>query len=69
VSDFVPRFDFEVCMSSHQYRRNAEECLDRAANARKSEDSDAWLSMAEDWLRLAVDFDAAEQESEVHRNG
>ena len=42
-------------------------CLDRAADARKSEYSDAWLSMAEDWLRLAVDLDAAEQESEeVH---
>jgi len=54
-------------MSSHQYRRNAEECLDRAADARKSEDSDAWLSMAEDWLRLAVDLEAAKRESEeVH---
>jgi hypothetical protein len=56
-------------MSSHQYRRKAEACLDRAADARKSEDSDAWLSMAEDWLRLAVDLDAAEQELEkVHPN-
>ena len=51
-------------MSAHLYRRNAEECLDRAADARKSEDSYAWLSMAEDWLRLAVDFDAAEQKQE-----
>ena len=57
---------FEVDMSAHLYRKNAEECLDRAADARKSEDSYAWLSMAEDWLRLAVDFDAAEQEQEVH---
>ena len=51
-------------MPSRRYRKNAEECLDRAADARKSEDSDAWLSMAEDWLRLAVDFDAAEQKQE-----
>lgn len=51
-------------MSAHLYRKNAEECLDRASDARKSEDSYAWLSMAEDWLRLAVDLDAAEQEQE-----
>ena len=51
-------------MSAHLYRKNAEECLDRAADARKSEDSYAWLSMAEGWLRLAVDFDAAGQKQE-----
>jgi hypothetical protein len=55
---------FEVRMSAHLYRKNAEECLDRAADARKSEDSYAWLSMAEDWLRLAVDLDVPEQEQE-----
>jgi hypothetical protein len=51
-------------MSAHLYRKNAEECLDRAADARISEDSYAWLSMAEDRLRLAVNFDAAEQKQE-----
>jgi len=50
-------------MPSRRYRKNAEECLDRAAQARKSEDLDAWLLIAEDWLRLAVEFDAAKQQS------
>jgi hypothetical protein len=45
-------------MRSHRYRQNAAECLDRAAQAQKSEDMDAWLLIAEDWLRLAVEFDA-----------
>jgi hypothetical protein len=46
-------------MSSDQYRKNAAECLDRALHARKSEDTDAWLLIAEDWLRLALEFDTA----------
>ena len=50
-------FIFEVC-SSQRYRKNAEECLNRAAEARKSEDSDAWLLIAEEWLKLAEQFDA-----------
>ena len=49
-------------MPSRRYRKNAEECLDRAVEARKSEDLDAWLLIAEDWLRLAVEFDAAKQQ-------
>ena len=51
-------------MPSRRYRKNAEECLDRAAQARKSEDTDAWLLIAEEWLRLAVKSDAAQQQSE-----
>ena len=51
-------------MPSRRYRKNAEECLDRAALARKSEDTDAWLSIAEEWLRLAVQSDAAKQQFE-----
>jgi hypothetical protein len=51
-------------MSSDRYRKNAEEILDRAAQARHSEDSYAWLSIAEGWLRLAVKVDAAKQQSE-----
>jgi hypothetical protein len=50
-------------MPSRRYRKNAEECLDRAAAARKSEDVDAWLLIAEEWLRLAVELDAAKQQS------
>jgi len=57
-------FDAKVrIMPSRRYRKNAEECLDRAAQARKSEDVDAWLLIAEEWLRLAVEFDAAKQQS------
>jgi hypothetical protein len=40
-------------MSSDQYRKLAADCLERARYARKSEDVDAWLLVAEDWLRLA----------------
>jgi hypothetical protein len=55
---------FEVwIMPSRRYRKNAEECLDRAAVARRSEDMDAWLLIAEEWLRLAVELDAAKQQS------
>jgi hypothetical protein len=50
-------------MPSHRYRRNAAECLDRAAEARRSEDVDAWLSIAEEWLRLAVESDTAKKQS------
>jgi hypothetical protein len=50
-----------MCMWSRRYRKNAEECLDRAAQARYSDDSNAWLSIAEDWIRLAVDVEAAGQ--------
>ena len=50
-------------MSSDQYRKNAEECLDRATGARGSEEMDAWLLIAEEWLRLAVEFDAADRQS------
>jgi hypothetical protein len=46
----------------YRYRKHAEECLDGAARARKLEDSDAWLSMAEDWIRLAVESEAAERQ-------
>ena len=47
---------FEVrIMGSIRYRQNAAECLDRAAQARNSEDVDAWLLIAEEWLRLAIE--------------
>src|SRR6516165_139349 len=46
-------------MRSIQYRKIAAECLDRARHAYKSEDVDAWLLIAEDWLRLAIESEAA----------
>jgi len=45
-------------MSSDLYRNNAAKCLDQAAQARRSEDMEAWLLIAEDWLRLAVQSEA-----------
>jgi hypothetical protein len=50
-------------MSSLRYRKLGEDCLERAAQARKSEDADAWLLIAKDWLLLAADFAAAKQQS------
>jgi len=47
-------------MRSIQYRKIAAECLDRARHAYKSEDVDAWLLIAEDWLRLAIESEAAD---------
>jgi hypothetical protein len=52
-------------MPSHRYRQLAKECLDRATHARMREDCDAWLLIAEAWLRLAVEFDATKQHSET----
>jgi len=52
-------------MSAHRYRQLAKECLDRATHARTPEDRDAWLLIAEDWLRLAVEFDAAADQTSV----
>jgi hypothetical protein len=36
-----------------EYRQKAEECRVQARKAPRPEDKAAWLSMAEDWLRLA----------------
>ena len=55
---------FEVRMSSDQCRKLAADCMERARYARKSEDVDAWLFIAGDWLRLAAEFDAPEWQSE-----
>ena len=69
--NFVREFDpltahyFSACMSAHRYRQLAKECLDRATHARTPEDRDAWLLIAEDWLRLAVEFDAAADQTSV----
>jgi hypothetical protein len=38
-------------MPSGRYRKNAEECLNRAVAARSQK---MWLLIAEEWLRLAV---------------
>ena len=41
-----------------QFRRQAQDCKDRAAGARDPIDSDAWLKLAEEWLALANANDA-----------
>ena len=42
-----------------QFRRQAQDCKDRAAGARDPIDSDAWLKLAEEWLALANANEAA----------
>ena len=45
-------------MTYDRYRQNAAECLDHAAQARKSAEVDAWLLIAEEWPRLAAECEA-----------
>ena len=37
-----------------RFRKQAEECRELAAKALSSLDKEAWLRLAEDWLKLAV---------------
>ena len=41
-----------------EYRRKAQDCRLQASKARRDEDKAAWLSMAEDWERIAEGVDA-----------
>jgi hypothetical protein len=54
-------------MPSRRYRLFAKECLDRAAHARHLEDRDAWVEIAEDWIRLAAEVDEASEYRIDHR--
>ena len=42
-----------------QFRRQAQDCKDRAAGVRDPIDEDAWLKLAEEWLALASANEAA----------
>ena len=42
-----------------QFRRQAQDCKDRAAGVRDPIDEDAWLKRAEEWLALASANEAA----------
>ena len=42
-----------------QFRRQAQDCKERAAGARDPIDGDAWLKLAEEWLALASAHEAA----------
>jgi hypothetical protein len=37
-----------------RFRKQAEECRELAAEARSSLDKEAWLRLAEEWLKLAA---------------
>lgn len=37
-----------------KFRKQAAECRELAAKAQSSLDKEAWLRLAEDWLKLAV---------------
>jgi hypothetical protein len=64
VSLLIHRFRIDHFALLDQYRKNAGECLDQAAQARSSEDiEDALLLVAEVWLRLAVQSEVAELRS------
>lgn len=41
------------------WRARADECRERARDARDPETRAAWLQMAEDWLQLAGPLDGA----------
>jgi hypothetical protein len=40
-----------------RFRRQAEEAREQAATALSPLDKEAWLRLAEDWLKLAVSVD------------
>ena len=42
-----------------QFRRQAQDCKERAAGARDPIDGDAWLKLAEEWLAFARAKEAA----------
>ena len=48
---------FRIHIVQDLYRKNAAECRARAALARSLEDEKAWLELADEWLRLALEFE------------
>jgi hypothetical protein len=50
-----------------RFRQLAQECKDRAAEARSPVDEDAWLTLAADWLALANASEAAEAGDDAAR--
>jgi hypothetical protein len=41
-----------------RFRKQAEECREKAAKAVSPLDKEAWLRVAEDWIKLAQSIDA-----------
>jgi hypothetical protein len=48
-----------------RFRQLAQECKERAAEARSPVDENAWLTLAADWLALAKANEAAEAGDEA----
>jgi hypothetical protein len=47
---------------SARFRKQAEECREQAAKALSPLDKEAWLRVAEEWLKLALAADGRRRE-------
>jgi hypothetical protein len=47
-------------MSAELYRKNADDCRQRATRARTTEGKAGWLKIAEEWQKLAEEIEAVE---------
>jgi hypothetical protein len=45
-----------------RFRKQAEECREQAAKAISPVDKEAWLQLAEDWLKLALSAEGRRRE-------
>jgi len=50
------------------YRINANRCFEEAKKANKSEDHALWLSLAENWLSLAQEFETVSDQMGLGEN-
>ena len=47
-------------MSAELYRKNADECRERATRALTSQAKEAWLRIAEEWQKLSREMETVE---------
>jgi hypothetical protein len=47
-----------------RFRKQAEECRGQAAKAVNPLDKEAWLRVAEEWLKLAISVEGRRREAE-----
>jgi hypothetical protein len=45
-----------------RFRKHAEECREQAAKAFSPLDKEAWLKVAEEWIKLAMSVEGRRQE-------
>jgi hypothetical protein len=52
------------CMADEadRFRKQAEECREQAAKAMSPLDKEAWLRVAEEWLKLALSVESRRRE-------